>query len=329
MKLMKLTVMGLLVLITLIIVLKYTFAIITTAKVHFAQMHLTMLQFVGLVILLAAIVLWLSKKIFPVIFRNFFAQIPEVHGAVVISKLSGRTGRILKEGLHLKLPWQDVKTFSLEKRAVKEITIDSVPTKDSTISIKISYQYRPCINHLNRFIENDESMIGKGIEDMIKSFVGAFANLYTTKEIRTQWQKLEESVRQRFKEEHEIYDEYLKKHVKYTDLEDKYGVEIIRVTITDIDPPREVQEALEKEVKETYIEEGEKRRWTNTLKRIKQIKEAAPEISVHEALNAIQIERGLTKKQVMEIEGLPEVAKIFANTVTEITKNKSKKRNSP
>lgn len=262
------------------------------------------------------VILGIIIKVLPKIAKYFYVQVPEIAGGVVISKISGRTGRILKEGLHLILPWHYVKVISLERRTSREIIIDSIPTKNGgVITYKCSYQFKPCINHLGRFIENDESLIQKGIEDMIKSFIGQFSANYTVDQLLKKWGELEKFVCDKFKEEYEAYDEILKKNVKYTELEHKYGVEIIRLSLTDIDLPKELQEQREKALKERYFEEGEKKRWQNTIKRIKK---SFPNISDEKALNAIQVERDKIKKHVIEIEGLNlnEIARNINQTIS-------------
>lgn len=264
------------------------------------------LQIIGLILVILAILL----KIFPYLMKLFIVKVPPVYGAIIISKISGRTPRILKEGMHLKFPWQYAVIFSLEKSVPKEIVIDSIPTKDGgTATIKCSYQYHPSFNHLQKYIENDESMIKNGIEDMIKSFIGQFAAKHTIDEIAQKWEILENFVREKFKEEHYYYDETLNRKIKYKDLEDRYGVEIIRVSITDIDFPEEIQKRREKRLQEIYLEKSEKERWKNTLRRINQIIKKDPNKSFEKALKAIETDRGLINKQIIEIEGLPEILK--------------------
>lgn len=278
------------------------------------------LKTIGLTLIVIAILL----KFLPKLISRFYVIIPEVKGGVVISKISGRTGKILKEGVHFILPWWYIKIIPLEKSVPKEIIIDSIPTKDGgTVSFKCSYQYRPCINHLNKYIENDESIIRTGIEDMIKSFIGQFATIHTTEEIIKSWGELENFVYGKFKESHECFDEYLNKKVKYTDLEDKYGVEIIRLSLTDIDLPPEIQAQREKVLKERYNETGEKKLWENTLKRMKQIKNKF-NLPDKDALNAIQVERDKIQKQVIEIEGLNEITKTITQSIIEAFKGGQK-----
>lgn len=126
------------------------------------------------------IVLIFTLIIIGILLSDFFIEIPAYHFGVV-ERFGNRTGRIMNEGLRMKLPFID----SVELISTELVEIDvpvNFTTKDKLqLTCNGSLQYRPdkevirdgrCI-----FVEMSEEIIKSGISDTVKAKLGALGGV--------------------------------------------------------------------------------------------------------------------------------------------------------
>lgn len=114
-----------------------------------------------------------------------FVVVPSFHFGVV-ERFGRRTGRIVTEGLNIKLPFfERVELISLQLAEIPvEIDFTTAPPDRLQLTMKGSLQYRPdpsvsdkSYERRNIFITMSEEIIKKGISDAIKDLLGMIGGI--------------------------------------------------------------------------------------------------------------------------------------------------------
>lgn len=266
---------------------KITFAICFWLVLFFvfsvASLFTTYPMTIGVVVWFVALAYW---------HRQFFISVPEVTGLVTINLITGRL-HPYRTGVHFRYPWEQVKGGNyLNLRIVTQERKETYPSSDGPLmEAEWSFQYRPTIEGLPRYIAVDESTINKGLVDVGSSFLSSQIAKKEAIECKKEQTGLEGELKRTFEEE--------KIKIKLADgkeeeitLEEFYGIDIVRVSLADLDYEEKFQQVRVTEQIATR------------LKKIAAgIKAENPDISSKDALNTAMIINKNVTKHVQEVEG--------------------------
>lgn len=249
--------------------------------------------------LLVGLALWALAMAF--LTRPFLVSVPEIAGLVTINLFSGGGRRYCcyPTGIHFRFPWEQVKERNyIDLQIITDSRGESYPSKapeaerggGPMMLAKWSFQYRPLMERLDRYIAVDETTIKKGLIDVGSSFLSTKIASMGPDEAKASQPQIESDLRSQFEG-------------MIPPPEDLYGIQILRVALADLDYEERYQRSLtSKQVAER-------------LKEIAAgIRRGHPEISEKDALNAAMIINGDIKKSIQEIdwEGGETVAAIIS-----------------
>lgn len=187
--------------------------------------------------------------------------IPNVHFGVV-QRFSKRTGRILKEGIHLVIPFFDEVLLIEQLLKNKPLEVKVTSKDELPIEIVGSIQYRAAstitdAQGRNRFVEMDETVIENGINDAVEAELGIIAGLTTAEDFIQERaavglliacilnletpphvrEKVEPANRLKYYIDHldECIEE-LQTHSadKHSAIEERYGIDIVAFTLSRV-----------------------------------------------------------------------------------------------
>lgn len=172
------------------------------------------------------------------IHRFFLISVPEATGAMTINLFLRPTQEdgflnqhVYPTGLNFKYWWeQAANSNQINLRNITHTFEVTVPAKDGIpITFKGSYQYRPYLGLLPRFIAVDESTIDQGVRDIIKSKLAQEIVNVTAEVARSEIARLQNTVSMVF-EEGPSKD---RRAVLKYELEYMYGIEILVVALAE------------------------------------------------------------------------------------------------
>ena len=212
--------------------------------------------------------------------KMFLVSVPEVTGLLTINVFSGKLVPY-GTGLHFRFPWEQVKEGNyINLRVITEDMPESYPAQDGPeMLVKWSFQYRPHLKLLEKYISADDNTIKKGLKDVGSSILSANIAGFSADDCKKNQQAIEKELKKEFEE------------MKPTP-EELYGIELIRVSLADVDYEPTVQAVRASEQVATRL------RAIATA-----IQEDHPEISQKDAMNAAMIIHGKIQKNVVEVEG--------------------------
>lgn len=207
-------------------------------------------------------------------------SVPEVTGLLTVNVFTGRLTPY-GPGLHFKLPWEQIKEgLYINLRVITEDMEESYPSQDGPVMlVKWSFQYRPYLQFLERYIGADDNTIKKGLKDVGSSILSANIAGFPADNCKRNQQAIETELRAEF-------------GTMTPTPEELYGIELVRVSLADVDYEPTVQAVRASE---------------QVAAKLRQIATAIradhPEISQKDAMNAAMIIHGKIKKDVVEVEG--------------------------
>lgn len=261
---------------------------------------------------------------------NAIVIVPTVHFGQVL-RFKRRTGRILKEGLHFVVPFID----SVELFKSELVTTDvgeSFFSKDNLeIMIKGSVQWRPDEALLDStFVEMSENTITKGLVDTIKSELGIIAGTKKGEAFikdREAISLLINSVLRLSAPPHIAENlspaERLQYYIDNTpvirkrladepknvndrsDLENLYGIDIIRFSLADVDFSQTTKAALEKKKQAEAEMKAAQERFQKKKEIIEQLKSLG--IDADAALDSAEVATNEAEKKIYSIPVLKKI----------------------
>lgn len=174
-----------------------------------------------------------------------FYQVEEGHCAVVtrFGKLhSDQSGQpiIVKPGLHTKLPWEKLHTFSIMERSMalrEKMREVELLARDGTLlrfSPQVRFQFQPqqCAVYLFG-MQHPITHLREVFRSLLSTEVARFGSIDAPEgsyaEIRRDYAQLNERFKQKFLESR---------------LEEKYGIKLYAIEISEILPPADLAQAL-------------------------------------------------------------------------------------
>lgn len=229
---------------------------------------------------LAGLLLWIGAMAFLV--RPFLISVPEVTGLVTINllvKIGGKTYYCYPTGIHFRFPWEQVKIGNyINLRLITDSKKETYPAMDGPLmQTEWSFQYRPLVDRLDHYIAVDETTINKGLVDVGSSVLSAKIASMKADDCKTSQRQIEADLRTQFEG-------------MTPSPEELYGIEMVRVALSDLDYSEKYQRARESERIAAKLREI-----ADKLKR--------GNIGEKDALNAAMIINGDIKKSVQEVEG--------------------------
>ena len=212
--------------------------------------------------------------------QAFLVSVPEVTGLLTVNALTGDL-HPYGTGLHFRFPWEQVKEGNfINLRLTTESVEETYPAKDGPLMlVKWSFQYRPRVELLERYISADDHTIKEGVKDVGSSILSASIARQFADNCKKRQHAIEERLRAEFA-------------ASNPRPEDLYGIELVRVSLADVDYEPTVQAVRASE---------------QVAAKLRQIATAIrtdhPEISQKDAMNAAMIIHGKIKKDVVEVEG--------------------------
>ncbi len=216
----------------------------------------------------------------------FMVSVPEVCGLLTIN-LKNSELRAYGTGVHFRYPWEQVKKGNfINMRLITKTVEEDYPTANGPVlKVKWSFQYRPTLEGLVRYIAVDESTINDGFVHIGSSFFGSQLINRSAEENKANVKELEEKLQASFEDDRFIDDRELARNI-----EDLYGVNLIEVSLAIVDYEDNYQkvktsEAVAEKIKDiaSNLKEGD--------------------ISYKDAKNLALIINGDVKKHVQEVEG--------------------------
>jgi len=225
--------------------------------------------------------------------RHFIISVPEVTGLVTIDLFTGKL-RPYGTGLHFIFPWEQVKAGNyINLRLVTQERTENYPASDGpALNAKWSFQYKPTVQGLPRHITVDETTINKGIADVGGSFLGATIASQSAETSRNETEKIEKGLQKKF-EDATICD----KTGAVCTIEDLYGIDLVRMSLADIDYEEKFQQARTSKAVAKKIKEIAEDIQTETTTGQKK------DIPDKDALNTALIINKDVVKHVQEVEG--------------------------
>jgi regulator of protease activity HflC (stomatin/prohibitin superfamily) len=212
--------------------------------------------------------------------KHFMVSVPEVTGLLTVNVF---TGKLIPygTGLHFRFPWEQVKEGNfINLRVVTENMEESYPAQNGPVMlVKWSFQYRPYLQYLERYISSDDNTIKQGLKDVGSSILSANIAGLPADDCKKNQQAVEEELRREF-------------GAMAPTPEELYGIELIRVSLADVDYEPTVQAVRASEQIAAKLQEIAAK-----------ICKEHPEIKQKDAMNMAMIIHGKVTKNVVEIEG--------------------------
>jgi len=224
------------------------------------------------------LVIWLVLMALSV--DKFLLSVPEITGLLTVDVFTGAL-RPYGTGFHLRYPWEQVKAGNyINLRIITEPIEESYPAQDGpSMLTKWSFQYRPRLDMLARYISVDDRTIKEGLKDVGSSILSANIAQVPAADCKKNQQQVEEELKKEFQDLHPTPAEL-------------YGIDLIRVSLADVDYEPTVQAVRASE---------------QVAARLRAIAAAIrtenPAISQKDAMNLALIIHGNIKKDVVEVEG--------------------------
>ncbi len=254
---------------------KFTFSLIcsVTALIILVVLGTTILGSLRLGLIAWCVFMALSVS-------KFLVSVPEVTGLLTINIFSGKLIPY-GTGLHFRYPWEQVKEGNyINLQVITEDMSESYPAQDGPeMILKWSFQYRPYLNFLERYISADDNTIKKGFKDVGSSILSANIAGFKAGNCKKNQQAIEKELKREFEE------------MKPTP-EELYGTELVRVSLADVDYEPTVQAVRASEQVAAILR-----------KIATAIRKDHPEITQKDAMNAAMIIHGKIQKNVVEVEG--------------------------
>jgi len=184
----------------------------------------------------------------------FIVRVAQAQVFVTINSLHtflGRKGEAnvtYGPGMHAAYPWEerdpkgnlslDIITLPFE---------DEVPGKDTRLKVKGSMQFRVDIKHAPSFIGIDQSTIQGGIVDLIKSTISSKLATMGADDAKAAITQINTDLMAKFgfappkNDDTDASPDLPGKDSRISDLEKQYSIEVVAVTIAEIDLPEKVQ----------------------------------------------------------------------------------------
>ena len=277
--------------------------------------------------------------VFVILFMGAIRVVPVVHYGVV-TRFGKRTGRVLNEGLNFVVPLIDFAELYEYKLDTKIINFGFFSKDNVEVIIRALVQWRPdwritTEDGKNKFIENGEEAVLQGIDEAIKSVVGAVIGELAALTFINKKKVVEKYLngilrlsipphanpsmikpelgteaiaimaeRLKFYQKFSREIDYLLKEEgvinKYSELEERYGIDIIAFTMSDVDFNESMRKALElKGQTKAKLEADE-------LKKRKKVKMAETfqglGLSPQSAINAAEVTMGQAQKDIKSFE---------------------------
>lgn len=278
---------------------------------------------------------------FIALFIGAIRLVPVVHYGVV-TRFGKRTGRVLNEGLNFVVPLADSVELYEYKLDTKIINFGFFSKDNIEVIIRMLVQWRPdwritTEDGKNKFIENGEEAILQGMDEAVKSAIGSvigelaaltfigkkkvvekyinsilrlnapphtnpskIKSALGTEEITTMAERL------KFYQKFSSEIDYLLKEEgilnQHSELEERYGIDIVAVTMSDVDFNENTQRALElKEQTRAKLKADELKK-RKKVEMTRDFKELG--LSPQSAVNAAEVTMGQAQKEVKSFEGL-------------------------
>lgn len=212
--------------------------------------------------------------------KYFLVSVPEVTGLLTVNLFTGKL-KPYKTGLHFIPLWEQVKEGNfINLRVITESMEESYPSEDGPVMlVKWSFQYRPILKLLGKYISSDDHTIKEGVKDVGSSILSASIAGQLSENCKTNQHQIEEALRNKFASADPTPEEL-------------YGIELIRVSLADVDfepTVQAVRASAQVSAKLTQMATA--------------IRLGHPEISQKDAMNAAMIIHGKVSKNIMEVEG--------------------------
>ncbi len=246
--------------------------------------------------------------LFGVTFRFFLVAVPEVTGLAVLNFFTGEL-RELRSGLRFKFPWEVVRRenfVSLE--LVKQEREETYASQDGPmLKVKYSYQYRPALGRLVKYIQVDESVINAGFTDITSSLLSEILGGKVAVYAREHVKEVEGQVVERLKNDR--VDVGGVKQTWKEKLEELYGINFKLVAMADIDYSDDYQQ----------VRSG-KARMSVFAETVKELQAQTGLVNPKDAVNTVLVEQGKAEKKIFEIENLAEAAGALAGGIAKALK---------
>lgn len=225
--------------------------------------------------------------------RYFMISVPEVTGLVTINLFKDGTMRSYPSGLHFAYPWEQAKEGNfITLRLITKSHDESYPSQDGPIMIaKWSYQYRPNLRLLPKYIAVDESTIDKGITDVGSSILSQQIAVKDAIDCKKKQGDIQGKLKELFETKERTESEGRTKTRESSGVEQLYGIDIIKVALADLDYDEEFQKVRSSEQISARLKD-----MAGKLKEGKQITDK-------DALNAALIINKNATKHIQEVEG--------------------------
>jgi len=212
--------------------------------------------------------------------RIFIVSVPEVTGLLTVNYI---TGNLIPygTGVHFRFPWEQVKAgnyLNLRLTTVREE--ETYTSKDGPVMmVKWSYEYKPLLTRLDRYITSDDSTIKEGLSDVGGSILSSIISQIKSDDCKSTQRAIETELKLKF-------DQMTPTPA------DLYGIELVRVSLADVDFEPTVQAVRASE---------------QVAKKLREIATAIrvdhPEISQKDAMNMALVIHGKVTKGITEVEG--------------------------
>lgn len=204
--------------------------------------------------------------VFAVLLKGFIFRIPMNHLGLPESFFSGRfkntsteedrqpIHKPYAEGFHVKPFWW--RNCIVDQRVqTREIVRREYQTSNGTVLITGLIEFRNSYNALFRIPDVDQSSIGPGLDALIDDHLGKRSGSQTTEDCLRRDGELNSTLREKLisksKPPRSIYGRQL------LESEVKYGIEVLTVHISNVEPPDELREARLERVREEYEKESQ------------------------------------------------------------------------
>ena len=152
-----------------------------------------------------------------------------------------------REGLHIKPPWWRVQLIN-HQVFTRLIERREYQTKTSSVFISGLVEWRYSERALFRVVETEQS-IEAGLDALIDDLLSKEAARVTTEECVTRKGDLNKKLRQKLQAQSDME---IEPGVFLSEAEKKYGIEILTVHISLVEPPPELRKARNERQKELY-----------------------------------------------------------------------------
>jgi len=277
--------------------------------------------------------------VFVILFMGAIRVVPVVHYGVV-TRFGKRTGRVLNEGLNFVVPLIDFAELYEYKLDTKIINFGFFSKDNVEVIIRALVQWRPdwritTEDGKNKFIENGEEAVLQGIDEAIKSVVGAVIGELAALTFINKKKVVEKYLngilrlsipphanpsmikpelgteaiaimaeRLKFYQKFSREIDYLLKEEgvinKYSELEERYGIDIIAFTMSDVDFNESMRKALELKGQTKAKLEADELKKRKKVEMAEKFQELG--LSPQSAVNAAEVTMGQAQKDIKSFE---------------------------